>query len=150
MLFQNMVQLIENREGSCRRIFLKNQIFCRLLALLLINWILQSDWSWRQKHWAQSMAGSENRRCKGWELSWYGRLTPATGRMAQIKTTFVTDWMFVSPKLIHWNPNPISVQAGTWDPLLQRCRACTWTHLSLSNKIQWNYMGLKITVYMLI
>ena len=32
---------------------------------------------------------------------------------------------------------------GTWDPLLQCCNACTWTHLS-SNKIQRNYMGLKI------
>ena len=39
-------------------------------------------------------------------------------------------------------------QAGTWDPLLQYCRACTWTHLSSSNKIQINCMGLKITVYM--
>ena len=38
--------------------------------------------------------------------------------------------------------------AGTWDPLLQCCNACTWTHLSLSNKIQRNCMGLKITACM--
>ena len=36
-------------------------------------------------------------------------------------------------------------QAGTWDPFLQCCNACTWTNLSSSNKIQGNYMGLKIT-----
>ena len=35
--------------------------------------------------------------------------------------------------------------AGTWDPLLQCCSACTWTHLSSSNKIRRNCMGLKIT-----
>ena len=35
--------------------------------------------------------------------------------------------------------------AGTGNPLLQGCNACTWTHLSSSNKIQRNYMGLKIT-----
>ena len=29
--------------------------------------------------------------------------------------------------------------------MLQCCRASTWTHLSSSNKIQRNYMGLKIT-----
>ena len=29
--------------------------------------------------------------------------------------------------------------------MLQSCHACTWTHLSSSNKIQRNYMGLKIT-----
>ena len=29
-------------------------------------------------------------------------------------------------------------QAGTWDPFLQCCRACTWTHLFLGNKIQRN------------
>ena len=39
-------------------------------------------------------------------------------------------------------------QAGTWDPLLKCCNACTWTHLSLSNKIQRNYMGLKIIACM--
>ena len=39
-------------------------------------------------------------------------------------------------------------QAGTWDPLLQCCNACTWTHLSLSNKRQRNCMGLKITACM--
>ena len=40
-------------------------------------------------------------------------------------------------------------QAGTWDPLLLQCSsACTWTYLSLSNKIQRNYMGLKIAVCM--
>ena len=37
--------------------------------------------------------------------------------------------------------------AGTWNPLLQGCNACTWTHLSWSNKIQRNYMRLKITVH---
>ena len=36
-------------------------------------------------------------------------------------------------------------QAGTWDPLLQFCSACTWTNVSSSNKIQRNYIGLKIT-----
>ena len=36
-------------------------------------------------------------------------------------------------------------QAGTWDPLLQRCNACTWTHHSSSKKTQSTYMGLKIT-----
>ena len=30
-------------------------------------------------------------------------------------------------------------------PLGQSCNACTWTHLSSSNKIQRNCMGLKIT-----
>ena len=39
-------------------------------------------------------------------------------------------------------------QAGTWDPWLQCCNACTRTHLSSSNKIQRSYMGLKITVCM--
>ena len=39
-------------------------------------------------------------------------------------------------------------QAGTWDPLLQCCNACTRTHLSSSNKIQRSYVGLKITVCM--
>ena len=29
-------------------------------------------------------------------------------------------------------------QAGTWAPLLSRCNACTWTHLSSSNKTQRN------------
>ena len=38
--------------------------------------------------------------------------------------------------------------AGTWDPLLHCCNACTWTNLSSSNKIQRNYMGLKITACM--
>ena len=33
-----------------------------------------------------------------------------------------------------------------WDPLLQRCNACTWTNVSSSYKIQVNYKGLKITV----
>ena len=35
-------------------------------------------------------------------------------------------------------------QAGAWNPLLQCCNACTWTHLSSSNRIQINCMGLKI------
>ena len=35
-----------------------------------------------------------------------------------------------------------------WDPLLKCCNACTWTHFSSSNKIQRNYMGLKITACM--
>ena len=39
-------------------------------------------------------------------------------------------------------------QAGTCDPLLQRCWACTWIHLSSSNKIQTNCMGLKVTACM--
>ena len=42
----------------------------------------------------------------------------------------------------HWD------RPGTWDPLLPCCKACTWTHLSWSYKIQRNYMGLKITAYM--
>ena len=40
---------------------------------------------------------------------------------------------------------PLS-QAGTQDPRLQCCNACTWTHPSSSNNIQRNCMGLKITV----
>ena len=40
-------------------------------------------------------------------------------------------------------------QAGTWDPLLQCCNACTWIHLSSGNKIPRNCMGLKITACML-
>ena len=36
-------------------------------------------------------------------------------------------------------------QAGTWDPFLQYCSDCTCTNISLSNKIQRNYKGLKIT-----
>ena len=36
-------------------------------------------------------------------------------------------------------------QAGTWDTLLQCCNPWTWTHLSSSNRIQRNCMGLKIT-----
>ena len=36
-------------------------------------------------------------------------------------------------------------QAVNWDTLLQCCNACTWTNLSASNKIQRNYMGLKLT-----
>ena len=39
-------------------------------------------------------------------------------------------------------------QAGTWDPLLQSCSTWTWTHLSSSNKMQRNCMGLQITVCM--
>ena len=39
-------------------------------------------------------------------------------------------------------------QVGTWDPLWQCHNACTKTHPSLSNKMQRNYMGLKITVCM--
>ena len=37
---------------------------------------------------------------------------------------------------------------GTWDPLLQCCKACTWTHLSSSYKTQRHYVGLKITACM--
>ena len=33
-------------------------------------------------------------------------------------------------------------QAGTWDPMLQCCSACTWTHLPTSDKIQRNCMEL--------
>ena len=44
-----------------------------------------------------------------------------------------------------WDLGPL---AGSWDPLLQCCNACTWTHLSLSNPIQRNCMGLKITACM--
>ena len=36
-------------------------------------------------------------------------------------------------------------QAGLWDPLLWCCNACAWTHLSPSNRIQRNCVGLKIT-----
>ena len=36
----------------------------------------------------------------------------------------------------------------TWDPLLQGYNAYTWTHFSLSNKIQRNHMGLKIIACM--
>ena len=36
-------------------------------------------------------------------------------------------------------------QTRTWDPLQRCCHACIWTSLSLSNKVQRNYMGLKIT-----
>ena len=36
----------------------------------------------------------------------------------------------------------------TWDPSLQCCNGCTWTHLSSSNGIQRNRMGLKITACM--
>ena len=32
-------------------------------------------------------------------------------------------------------------QTRTWDPLQQCCHACIWTSLSLSNKVQRNYMG---------
>ena len=39
-------------------------------------------------------------------------------------------------------------RAGAWDPVLQCGNACSWTHLSSSNKIQRNYMGLKITACM--
>ena len=39
-------------------------------------------------------------------------------------------------------------QAGTWDPLIQCCNTCTWTNVSLSNKIQRNYKRLKIIVCM--
>jgi len=39
-------------------------------------------------------------------------------------------------------------QAGTWDPLLQSCSTWTWTHVSSSNKMQRNCMGLQITVCM--
>ena len=37
-------------------------------------------------------------------------------------------------------------QAEIWDPLQQCCNACPWRHLILNNKVQRNYMGLKITV----
>ena len=39
-------------------------------------------------------------------------------------------------------------KAGTWGPVLQWCHACSWTHLSSSNKIRRNCMGLKITACM--
>ena len=39
-------------------------------------------------------------------------------------------------------------QAGTWDPLLHCCNACTWKNVPQSNKIQRNYKGLKITACM--
>ena len=48
-------------------------------------------------------------------------------------------------------------QAGTWDlgpfaavlgPGTLCCSACTWTNISLSNKIQRNYKGLIITACM--
>ena len=39
-------------------------------------------------------------------------------------------------------------QAGTWDPELPCCSACTWTHLSSNNKIQRNNKGLKLIVCM--
>ena len=39
-------------------------------------------------------------------------------------------------------------QAGSWDPLLQFYDDCTGTHLSSSDKIQRNCMGLKITACM--
>ena len=32
---------------------------------------------------------------------------------------------------------------GTWGSLLQCCKGCTWTYLSLSYKIQRNYMRIK-------
>ena len=38
-------------------------------------------------------------------------------------------------------------QAWNLGPLLQCCNACIWTHLTWSNKIPRNYMGLKLTVY---
>lgn len=34
-------------------------------------------------------------------------------------------------------------QTGTWNPLPKGCNACTWTHFSLSNKIQTNCMETK-------
>ena len=36
---------------------------------------------------------------------------------------------------------------GTWDPLLWwlGCYTCSWANISLSNKTQRNYKGLKIT-----
>ena len=37
-------------------------------------------------------------------------------------------------------------QTRTCDPLQRCCSACIWTSLSLSNKGQRDYMGLKITV----
>ena len=39
-------------------------------------------------------------------------------------------------------------QAGTWDPLLPCYNAYTWTKVSLSNKTQRNYEGIKITTRM--
>ena len=39
-------------------------------------------------------------------------------------------------------------QAGTRNPVLQCCYACTWTHLSSSNKIRRNRKGLQGTVCM--
>ena len=32
--------------------------------------------------------------------------------------------------------------AGTRDPFLQRCKACTWTHLSLSNRRQRHFASV--------
>ena len=46
------------------------------------------------------------------------------------------------------NAVPSEWQAGTWEPLLHCCNACTWTYLSSSNKIQRNHMALKITTCM--
>ena len=39
----------------------------------------------------------------------------------------------------------VSLNWDSLDPLLQCCNFCTWTNVSLSNKMQRNYMGLKIT-----
>ena len=36
-------------------------------------------------------------------------------------------------------------QTRTCNPLQRCCSACIWTSLSLSSKVQRNYMGLKIT-----
>ena len=39
-------------------------------------------------------------------------------------------------------------QAGSWNPLQQGCKTCSWTYLSWSYKTQRSYMGLKLAVCM--
>ena len=42
---------------------------------------------------------------------------------------------------------PRGSESGTWDPLLQCCKSCTWTSIYFSYKAQRNYKQLRMTVY---
>ena len=86
---------------------------------------------------------SQSQQDRGSELA-DSNLPVTRVQSEQIKYTQVLPIMMMSAA--HGTPRPVRVrQAGTRDPWLQCCRACTWTNVSSGYKIQRNYKGLKIT-----
>ena len=72
---------------------------------------------------------------EAWSLNhWITREVP--------QVYWINKWMDGVPFLCTKSPSETGLGPGTLC-----CNACTWTHLSWSNKTQRNYMGLKITVH---